>query len=178
MIGWQGALVQQPYKAVLEQVRNIPGGVYVSCTLYGSPASTAVRPGVWITEVQGRPVHDLDSFLQAVHDHAAELVRRRRPSYVPPPKKILVKEVKEEDGKAEEKSQDGAKERKEWEEEGEGEGEGEEEEDGDEGYMRIKTVSRTDVTKVVAMKLDTHYWETWQLVRDDKAVSGWICIDA
>ncbi|RCH87295.1 serine protease, partial [Rhizopus stolonifer] len=125
VIGWQGALIQRPYKSVLEQVRNVPVGVYVSCTLYGSPASNVLRPGVWIVEVQGKPVKDLDSFLQVVHDHEAEMSRRRRPSYI-----------------------------------------------------RIKTVSRNETVRVVAVKLDLHYWDSWQLVRDQESVSGWRAHDA
>lgn len=69
-----------PYKAVLEQVSNVPQGVYVSCTLYGSPASTALRPGVWITEIDGIPVANLDEFLDAVHHHENKVVRSRQGS--------------------------------------------------------------------------------------------------
>ncbi|KAI7823553.1 trypsin-like cysteine/serine peptidase domain-containing protein [Gamsiella multidivaricata] len=80
IIQWAGALIQMPYKAVLEQVSNVPTGVYVSCTLYGSPASTALRPGVWITEVDGIPVANLDEFLDAVHRHENKVVRSRQGS--------------------------------------------------------------------------------------------------
>lgn len=80
IIAWAGALIQMPYKAVLEQVSNVPTGVYVSCTLYGSPASTALRPGVWITEVDGIPVANLDEFLDAVHHHEKKVVRSRQGS--------------------------------------------------------------------------------------------------
>ncbi|KAF9353744.1 serine protease [Mortierella sp. AD094] len=80
ILAWAGALIQMPYKAVLEQVSNIPTGVYVSCTLYGSPASTALRPGVWITEVDGIRVADLDEFLDAVHHHENKVVRSRQGS--------------------------------------------------------------------------------------------------
>jgi len=69
-----------PYKAVLEQVSNVPTGVYISCTLYGSPASTALRPGVWITEVDGIPVSNLDEFLDAAHHHERKVVRSRQGS--------------------------------------------------------------------------------------------------
>ncbi|KAG0048884.1 serine protease [Gryganskiella cystojenkinii] len=80
ILAWAGALIQMPYKAVLEQVSNVPQGVYVSCTLYGSPASTALRPGVWITEVDGIPVSNLDEFLDAVHHHENKVVRSRQGS--------------------------------------------------------------------------------------------------
>lgn len=80
ILAWAGALIQMPYKAVLEQVSNVPQGVYVSCTLYGSPASTALRPGVWITEIDGIAVSDLDEFLDAVHNHENKVVRSRQGS--------------------------------------------------------------------------------------------------
>ncbi|KAF9127697.1 serine protease [Mortierella sp. 14UC] len=80
ILAWAGALIQMPYKAVLEQVSNVPQGVYVSCTLYGSPASTALRPGVWITEIDGIPVANLDEFLDAVHHHENKVVRSRQGS--------------------------------------------------------------------------------------------------
>ncbi|KAI1312679.1 hypothetical protein EDD11_002878 [Mortierella claussenii] len=80
IIAWAGALIQMPYKAVLEQVSNVPTGVYVSCTLYGSPASTALRPGVWITEVDGIPVANLNEFLDAAHHHEKKVVRSRQGS--------------------------------------------------------------------------------------------------
>jgi hypothetical protein len=186
VVGWQGALLQKPYRAVLEQVRDIPTGVYVSCTLYGSPASTVLRPGVWIVEVQGRPVKDLDSFLEAIHSNEIDLRRVRRPSYVPPVKRkkslplITELDASKEDhedgitdgneaalvdeGKIMEMAPDGQ--------------DAEDDDDNDEGYVRIKTVSRAGVTKVVAMKLDTHYWDTWELARDENAVCGWVCLPA
>lgn len=159
VIGWQGALIQRPYKAVLEQVRNVPAGVYVSCTLYGSPASNVLRPGVWIVEVQGKPVHDLDSFLEVVHLHEQEMSRRRRPSYIPP-----VRRTAEEQAKVEDADDDNLPANTE---------EDDDDDDNDEGYIRIKTISRNEIVRVVAVKLDLHYWDSWQLVRDDKSVSGW-----
>ncbi|KAI8089508.1 trypsin-like cysteine/serine peptidase domain-containing protein [Halteromyces radiatus] len=163
VIGWQGALIQRPYKAVLEQVRNVPTGVYVSCTLYGSPASNVLRPGVWIVEVQGQPVHDLDDFLQVVHTHELETKRRRRPSYIPPVRRasdqrdITVDE--KECLRADQDNED-------------------DDDNNDEGYIRIKTISRNDIVRVVALKLDLHYWNTWRLQRDDSTMSGWMAINA
>ncbi|KAJ1794208.1 hypothetical protein LPJ67_000900 [Coemansia sp. RSA 1938] len=64
VIHWSGALVQLPYRAVQEQVRSMPSSVYVSCTLYGSPANCyGLRPGMWITEVEGRSVATVDQFV-------------------------------------------------------------------------------------------------------------------
>ncbi|KAI8085430.1 trypsin-like cysteine/serine peptidase domain-containing protein [Thamnidium elegans] len=159
VIGWQGALIQRPYKAVLEQVRNVPAGVYVSCTLYGSPASNVLRPGVWIVEVQGKPVKDLDSFLEVVHSHETEMSRRRRPSYIPPVQRTADEQAqleKEQDDEALKPDDDE-----------------DDDDDNDEGYIRIKTVSRNETVRVVAVKLDLHYWDSWQLIHDDKSICGW-----
>lgn len=165
VIGWQGALIQQPYKAVLEQVRNVPTGVYVSCTLYGSPASNVLRPGVWIVEVQGKPVDSLNSFLQVVHTYEKDQGRKRRPSYVAP-----VHRTAEEQAQVEETVED--------EEALRTDDASDDGDDNDEGYVRIKTVSRNETVRVVAVKLDLHYWDSWQLVRDDKSICGWTSKDA
>lgn len=164
VIHWQGALIQTPYKAVLEQVRNVPDGVYVSCTLYGSPASNVLRPGVWIVEVNGQAVHDLDSFLSVVHAHETEMLRRRRPSYVPPVQRKNVSTPDQGQNMTLEQMVQ--------------ENEDDEDDDNDEGYIRIKTVSRNETVRVAALKLDLHYWDTWQLVKDDASICGWKCIEA
>jgi hypothetical protein len=130
IIGWSGALIQKPYKAALEQVKNVPSDVYVSYTLHGSPAYVSLERGVWIVEIQERKVTDLDSFLAAV--------RARE------------KEIKEKDCNDDE---------------------------GDDGYVRIKVINDNDVTDVVTMKLDSHYWGTWQLVEDKESITGWKYID-
>ena len=127
IIGWSGALVQAPYRAVLEQVRNAPEGVYVTYTLRGSPAYSSLARGIWIVEIQERKVNDLDSFLKAIREHE--------------------KEMKEKSDK-----------------------------DND-GYIRIKVINSNDVTDVVTMKLDPHYWGTWRLVEDKDATSGWKFVD-
>lgn len=164
VIGWQGALIQRPYKAVLEQVRNVPEGVYVSCTLYGSPASNVLRPGVWIVEVNGRPVHDLDSFLKVVHTHEREIQSRRRSSYVPPMQRSAEERAKQVSFTDSDLLKT--------------EGTDEDDDSNDEGYIRIKTMSRNETVRVAALKLDLHYWDTWQLVKDDSTVCGWICKEA
>ncbi|RIA90832.1 trypsin-like cysteine/serine peptidase domain-containing protein [Glomus cerebriforme] len=120
VVGWSGAVIQEPYKAVLEQVRNVPTGVYVSHTLCGSPAYVSITPGVWIIEIQERKVSDLDSCLEAIHAFEKELV-----------------------------------------------------DDDDDGYVRIKIINNNDVTDVVTMKLDPHYWNTWQLIEDKETLTGW-----
>jgi hypothetical protein len=118
--------MQEPYKAALEQIKNVPTGVYISCRLHGSPA-LKLNTGVWITEIQERKVSDLDSFLKAIRAYE--------------------KEIKEKP------------------------------EDNNDGYVRIKTISDTSVTKVVTMKLDLHYWGIWQLIEDEEALTGWKFIE-
>jgi hypothetical protein len=51
-------------------------------------------------------------------------------------------------------------------------------EENNDGYIRIKTISDTNVTKVVTMKLDPHYWGIWQLVEDKEALTGWKFIES
>ncbi|KAJ2957686.1 hypothetical protein NQZ79_g6632 [Umbelopsis isabellina] len=101
VIEWQGTLIQEPYKAVLEQMPDVPTGVYVSCTMSGSPASSKIHPGSWITELNGQEIHDMDSFLTAVKNHK----------------------------------------------------------NGSE-YVRVQTVQRGNVIKVIALKIDELYWPT------------------
>jgi len=126
IIGWSGAIIQEPYKAALDQVRKVPTGVYISHRTCGSP-SLKLKRGTWIVEIQGRKVSDLGSFLEAIRAYEEE-----------------IKENPEEDNG---------------------------------GYVRIKTVSNTNVTEVVTMKLDPHYWSTWQLVKDEESITGWKFIE-
>jgi hypothetical protein len=130
--------------------------------LYGSPASTVLRPGVWISEIQGRPVKDLDSFLKTIKFHEKQAkTRRRRSKYIPPVqrKNSVDEEVEVQDSDVLKTDAD----------------ESDDDDDNDEGYIRIKTVSRTNVVRVAALKVDSHYWGAWQLTRDDQAVCGWKC---
>ncbi|CAG8644555.1 17808_t:CDS:2 [Rhizophagus irregularis] len=127
IIGWSGAIIQEPYEAALERIKNVPTGVYVSFRFNGSPA-LKLSQGVWIVELQGREVNDIDSFLKAIYAHE--------------------KEIKEKP------------------------------EENNDGYVRIKTISDTNVTEVVTMKLDPHYWGIWQLVEDKEALTGWKFIES
>ncbi|KAG0239678.1 serine protease [Actinomortierella wolfii] len=242
IIGWAGALVQMPYKAVLEQVANVPSGVYVSCTLYGSPASTALRPGVWITEVDGIPVSNLDEFLDAVHRHERKVVRSRQgslccnalkrlslnkdkrlssevlnsnyqaamaagaaaqaaaqPPNAPaqPPKTSTMPVIQDTQsvhpydttapGPAVAPPPPGSF--------AEGYNQNvmspvmsptmspsldktlEEDLAQGQGYVRLKTVSRNEMTAVCALKLDPIFWGTWELTKDPTNVSGWKSVD-
>jgi S1-C subfamily serine protease len=64
---WAGATLQEPHRAMAVQRGIEPEGVFIAFFMYGSPAS---RYKLWagrrITEVDGRPVPDLDAFIAAV----------------------------------------------------------------------------------------------------------------
>ncbi|KAJ2747467.1 hypothetical protein GGI20_000456 [Coemansia sp. BCRC 34301] len=116
VVHWLGALIQQPYRAVHEQIRRLPSDVYVSCTLYGSPANCyGLRPGMWITEVENRPIKSIDDFVS------------------------ILKEMENEST----------------------------------SYVRITVVNKTEVTRVLSLRVDAHFWPTWQLVRDPTTPTGW-----
>jgi len=67
IVRWAGATLQAPHRALASQRGIAPNGVFVSFFSYGSPAT---RYGLWsgrrITEVDGKPTPDLDTFLAAV----------------------------------------------------------------------------------------------------------------
>jgi S1-C subfamily serine protease len=64
---WAGATLHEPHRAMSAQRAIPPEGVFVAFFMYGSPAS---RYQLWagrrITEVDGLPTPDLDSFIRAV----------------------------------------------------------------------------------------------------------------
>lgn len=66
IICWGGAILQTPNHSALEQVAlTPPEGVYVACTLNGSPVNTfSISPGVWITHVDEKPTPTLACFLR------------------------------------------------------------------------------------------------------------------
>ena len=74
---WAGALIQEPHRALAAQRGIEPNGVYVAYFGHGSPATRyGLWPGRRIVEVDGQPVKDLDSFIQAVtQKHDRESVR-------------------------------------------------------------------------------------------------------
>ncbi|KAI8325679.1 trypsin-like serine protease [Martensiomyces pterosporus] len=134
VVHWSGALVQQPYRAVQEQIRQLPSSVYVSCTLYGSPANCyGLRPGMWITEIENRKVKTIDEFIDILKE-----LNLDRPLYA-----------------------------------GEDESIGSLEDMKSGRYVRITVVNRNEVTRVLSLRLDNHYWPPWQLVRDPGTASGW-----
>ncbi|KAJ1734531.1 hypothetical protein LPJ61_001017 [Coemansia biformis] len=139
VVHWSGALVQEPYRAVQEQVRKMPSSVYVSCTLYGSPANChGLRPGMWITEIEGRPVRTMDDFVATLEDLRLDRVPCQHPpsndseAAAGPPRDLQSTQ-----------------------------------------YMRITVVNKNEITKVLSLRVDNHYWPPWELVRDLGEPSGW-----
>ncbi|KAK9712203.1 hypothetical protein K7432_007304 [Basidiobolus ranarum] len=69
VVRWCGAVLQEPYKAVLQQVENLPSQVYVSSCNFGSPANNyGLAPTKFITHVNGFETSDLDSLLKVLGD--------------------------------------------------------------------------------------------------------------
>ncbi|KAJ3217487.1 serine protease [Dinochytrium kinnereticum] len=67
LVGWSGAVFQMPPKAVYQQLKTIPKGVYCSVVYDGSPSQLYhLQPISWVTEVNGQAVENLDDFLKAV----------------------------------------------------------------------------------------------------------------
>ncbi|KAJ1962457.1 hypothetical protein GGI12_002634 [Dipsacomyces acuminosporus] len=134
VVHWSGALIQQPYRAVQEQIRKLPSSVYVSCTLYGSPANCyGLRPGMWITEIENQPVRTVDQFIGILKELNLD--------------RHLCADNDESTASLEDMKTG--------------------------RYVRITVVNRNEVTRVLSLRLDNHYWPPWQLVRDPESVSGW-----
>ncbi|KXS21250.1 hypothetical protein M427DRAFT_51499 [Gonapodya prolifera JEL478] len=67
VVHWAGAIFQMPHRPITFQVKQIPQGVYVSLLYSGSPAQRDALSACWfVTEVDGKPTPDLESFLEAV----------------------------------------------------------------------------------------------------------------
>ncbi|KAI8925994.1 trypsin-like cysteine/serine peptidase domain-containing protein [Entophlyctis helioformis] len=66
---WGGAVLHAPHKAVRQQSKTIPSGIYVSGRAKGSPALTyGIASTQWITHVNNVPTTNLDEFVNAVKD--------------------------------------------------------------------------------------------------------------
>ena len=58
-------ILQHSNRAVAQQNRKLPAGVYASWWSNGSPAHMyGLRATVWVTEVNGHPVPDLDTYVR------------------------------------------------------------------------------------------------------------------
>jgi pro-apoptotic serine protease NMA111 len=67
IVVWAGAILQPPHRAVLQQSKVVPSGVYVSARSKGSPSYMyGLAPTNWITHINGTPTPDLDAFLRCV----------------------------------------------------------------------------------------------------------------
>ncbi|KAJ1949059.1 hypothetical protein IWQ62_006797, partial [Dispira parvispora] len=158
VVGWAGALIQEPYYAVHEQVKSIPSSLYVSCTLYGSPANTYnLRPGVWITEVNNEPVRTMDDFLAKL----GSLREKMAQACSPPcgPAKLVPDDTHlESPGDDAVLVKPGAVTIKE-----------------DDYFVRLTTVNRSGITRILSLRVDNHYWPAWDLKENPSTVSGWQC---
>jgi S1-C subfamily serine protease len=68
---WAGAVLHKPHRAMSWQRGIPPEGVFVAYFAYGSPATRyGLIAGRRIMEVDGRPVADLDAFIEAVRGRA------------------------------------------------------------------------------------------------------------
>ncbi len=76
---WAGAVLQEPHRALSAQRGIPPEGVFVGYFSYGSPAT---RYQLWagrrITEVDGQPTPDLDTFIKVVAGRADQSSVRLR----------------------------------------------------------------------------------------------------
>ncbi|KAF7724482.1 hypothetical protein EC973_000932 [Apophysomyces ossiformis] len=157
---WQGAIIQDPYKASMERVKVVPEGVYISHTLGGSPASSVLYKGSWIVEVQETPVTDLDSFLKAVRSHELDWHHRHcRSKYTAPVGEVAEGESQQmlKDDNVLAQDEDATTDNID-----------------NEGYLRIRIGKLDGSTSVVVVKLDLHYWDTWELIQDESAICGWV----
>jgi len=67
LLVWAGAVLHAPHRAMSAQRGIPPDGVFVAYFAYGSPATRyQLFAGRRILEVDGRPVPDLDAFIEAV----------------------------------------------------------------------------------------------------------------
>ena len=123
VIGWAGAKIQTAYGAVLDQVRSIANGPYICSAYWGSPADEYnLRSGVWLTEINGEPVKDLEHCWKIVKSLAHT---RGDVSQATSDDKNTQQEVPK-----------------------------------DNSYIRLSTVNRNGVTRVLSIKTDEHYWPT------------------
>jgi hypothetical protein len=67
-VSWGGVILQEPHRAVAQQNRHLPKGIYSSWWSNGSPAHMyGLRATVWVTEVNGQPAPDLNTYVDDRH---------------------------------------------------------------------------------------------------------------
>ncbi|CAO3612788.1 unnamed protein product [Cunninghamella blakesleeana] len=181
IIGWQGMYVQEAYQAAKEQMREkVPEGVYVSCCLYGSPAQVSIEVGVWITEINQIPVPTLDTFLDVItnkinhtttnynqnnHNTNDNNISKNYP-YLNQENELYTSKKNSDrnitnwllakpdvDDDKDEKLKD----------------------DNEQStHVRVKYITKNNVTKISMLRLDTRYWQTWEVKKDDTNSLGWV----
>jgi S1-C subfamily serine protease len=75
VVQWAGALFQMPHRGILFHAKYIPRGVYTSLLYSGSPAQRDGVSAAWfLTEIDGKPIHDLEGLVQAVEGKPVPIV--------------------------------------------------------------------------------------------------------
>ncbi|RKP34209.1 hypothetical protein BJ085DRAFT_33036 [Dimargaris cristalligena] len=176
VVGWAGALIQVPYHAVHEQVKSIPSQLYISCTLYGSPANMyGLKPGVWITEINNEPVYDLDGFLARLRElrAAAQVAKdakksqgQRTECHTPESTSAQAAPAAEEPVKqptdGNEMDDAGLEVEEEDNQEGSAKPDTKPNTSGD-FFIRLTTINRSGITRILSLRIDDHYWPAWDL---------------
>lgn len=148
VIGWQGLFVQEPYQAANEQMREkVPDGVYVSCCLFGSPAQVSIQVGVWITEIDRMPVPTLDSFLTAITTNTTKATTTKTTAEPSRSTHWLLSQPTVAENQLTQADQP--------------------------THVRVKYITRNNVSHVSMLRLDHHYWPTWQIKKDATNPLGW-----
>ncbi|ORZ15704.1 hypothetical protein BCR42DRAFT_41656 [Absidia repens] len=166
VIGWQGLFVQEAYQAAKEQMRaEVPEGVYVSCCLFGSPAQVSMKVGVWITEIDRTAVPTMDAFLAAV--------TRGKATTAPLPTSPLSAPTSSLDSNASADQKRPNNNTTHWLLSQPTCSEAEMTNMDQSTHVRVKYITSNNVAHVSMLRLDHHYWPTWQIQKDDTNPLGW-----
>lgn len=184
VIGWQGLYVQEAYQAAKEQMRErVPDGVYVSCCLFGSPAQVSIEVGVWITEINQIPVPTLDTFLDVItnkinntNTNSNNNNNNNINSNKPKDHSYLNQENKLQDS-----SMNHDKNITNWllsksddDNNNNNNNERLKDNDNQSTHVRVKYITKNNVTKISMLRLDPRYWQTWEVKKDDTNSLGWV----
>lgn len=181
VIGWQGMYIQEAYQAAKEQMREkVPEGVYVSCCLFGSPAHVSIEVGVWITEINQIPVPTLDAFLDVITKKINgnnNSKSKNDPNNSIEQQKVFERRERPQDTSINHHHLDllhnknNDKNITEW---LLSKSDGEKLKNTDSStHVRVKYVSKNNVTKISMLRLDLRYWPTWEVKKDDTNFLGW-----